>query len=63
MVIFNECKSGFAVTCRVLVIVSGIMVSAIGVFAEIGGGLDLVVVVVVVDFPHRSLWYRIELKG
>ena len=62
MVIFNECKSGFAVTCRVLVIVSGIMVSAIGVSAEIGGGLDLVVVVVV-DFPHRSLWYRIELKG
>ena len=39
MVIVSECNSGFAVTCRAFVIVSGIIVSAIDVSAERGGGI------------------------
>ena len=39
VVIFSECSSGFAVNCRVLVIVWGIIVSAISVSAERGGGI------------------------
>ena len=40
VVICSESNSRFAVTCRVLVVVSGIIVSAMGVVAGRGGGIQ-----------------------
>ena len=39
VVIWSEFKARFAVTCRVLVVVSGIIVSGMGVSAGRGGGI------------------------
>ena len=39
VVMFRECSWGFALTCLVLVIVAGIIVSAIGVSSGRGGGI------------------------